>query len=116
MNPYASFLGDKNPSDVIAATAAMLRPSSALFPQIKSIAPRRRENGASAKSYATLPIARLVFAYRIRQTLAEPHHVVQPFDQDIWAKPSCHIHRSGSARDFHGCTRLESRADPRPPG
>ena len=29
----------------------------------------------------------MVFAFRIRQTLAEPHHVVQPFDQDIWAKP-----------------------------
>jgi uncharacterized damage-inducible protein DinB len=29
----------------------------------------------------------VVFAYRIRQTLAEPHHVVQPFDQDDWAKP-----------------------------
>ena len=28
----------------------------------------------------------LVFAYRLRQTLAEPHHVIQPFDQDVWAR------------------------------
>jgi uncharacterized damage-inducible protein DinB len=28
----------------------------------------------------------IVFAYRLRQTLAEPHHVIQPFDQDIWAQ------------------------------
>ena len=27
----------------------------------------------------------IVFAYRLRQTLAEPHHTIQPFDQDIWA-------------------------------
>jgi hypothetical protein len=27
-----------------------------------------------------------VFAYRLRQTLAEPHHVIQPFDQDLWAR------------------------------
>jgi uncharacterized damage-inducible protein DinB len=28
----------------------------------------------------------IVFAYRLRQTLAEPHHVIQPFDQDTWAQ------------------------------
>jgi hypothetical protein len=27
-----------------------------------------------------------VFAFRLRQALAEPHHVIQPFDQDAWAK------------------------------
>ena len=27
----------------------------------------------------------LVFAFRIRQALAEDHHVVQPFDQKKWA-------------------------------
>ena len=32
-----------------------------------------------------------MFAFRLRQTLAEDHHVIQPFDQDLWAKsyPSC---------------------------
>jgi len=28
----------------------------------------------------------VVFAFRLRQTLAEPHHVIQPFDQDLWAR------------------------------
>jgi hypothetical protein len=27
----------------------------------------------------------VVFAYRLRQALAEPYHVIQPFDQDVWA-------------------------------
>jgi hypothetical protein len=27
----------------------------------------------------------IVFAFRLRQTLAEPHHIIQPFDQDMWA-------------------------------
>ena len=26
-----------------------------------------------------------MFAYRIRQALAQQHHVIQPFDQEIWA-------------------------------
>jgi uncharacterized damage-inducible protein DinB len=28
----------------------------------------------------------LVFGVRMRQALAEPHHVIQPFDQDAWAR------------------------------
>src|SRR5213075_17708 len=28
----------------------------------------------------------IVFAYRLRQALAEDHHVIQPFDQDKWAE------------------------------
>jgi hypothetical protein len=28
----------------------------------------------------------VVFAFRLRQTLAEDHHVIQPFDQDKWAR------------------------------
>ena len=27
----------------------------------------------------------LVFGFRLRQTVAQPHHTVQPFDQDQWA-------------------------------
>ena len=26
-----------------------------------------------------------MFAFRLRQTLAEKHHVIQPFEQDRWA-------------------------------
>ena len=29
----------------------------------------------------------MAFGFRLRQALAEPHHVIQPFDQDAWAKP-----------------------------
>jgi uncharacterized damage-inducible protein DinB len=27
------------------------------------------------------------FAFRLRQTVAEAHHVIQPFDQGVWAAP-----------------------------
>jgi hypothetical protein len=30
--------------------------------------------------------AEIAFAFRLKQTLAEGHHVIQPFDQDLWAK------------------------------
>jgi len=28
----------------------------------------------------------MVFAYRLRQAASQQHHVIQPFDQDEWAK------------------------------
>jgi hypothetical protein len=32
----------------------------------------------------------VVFAFRLRQALAEDHHVIQPFDQDHWAATYAH--------------------------
>jgi len=87
MNPYASYLGDKNPSEVIAATpgkiAAILGNLSA--EQVnRTPAPGK---WSIREILCHLADCEMVFAFRIRQTLAEPHHVVQPFDQDNWAKP-----------------------------
>ncbi len=28
----------------------------------------------------------IAFGYRLRQALAEDHHVIQPFDQELWAR------------------------------
>jgi hypothetical protein len=28
-----------------------------------------------------------VFGFRLRQTAAEEHHVIQPYDQGVWAAP-----------------------------
>ena len=86
MNPYAPFLGEKNPTDVIAATAGQLQ-------DIVSRLSDEQVNRAPAPGkwsireiLCHLADCETVFAFRIRQTLAEPHHVVQPFDQDLWAK------------------------------
>jgi uncharacterized damage-inducible protein DinB len=86
MNPYASFLADMNPSDVIAATAGKLE---AVVGNL-SVEQVNREPAPGKWSVREilchLADCEMVFAFRIRQTLAEPNHVVQPFDQDIWAK------------------------------
>src|SRR6185312_10142983 len=28
----------------------------------------------------------IAFGFRLRQTLAQPNHVIQPFDQELWAR------------------------------
>ncbi len=87
MNPYASFLGDRSPLDVIAATPG------ALTELAKKIgAERMLVNPAPGKWSARDILCHLAdceigFGFRLRQALAEPNHVVQPFDQEKWSRP-----------------------------
>jgi len=86
MNPYASYLGEKAPLPVIAETPQRLQ---LLLTKIGI--DRSRQSPAPGKWSAReilchLADCELVFAFRLRQTLAQPHHVIQPFDQDAWAK------------------------------
>ena len=86
LNPYAGYLGDSTPNDVIAETPKRI---SQLIEQIgpdglgRSYAPGKWTAREIVCHLADVEIA---FAFRLRQTLAERHHVVQTFDQDAWAK------------------------------
>jgi len=87
MNPYASFLGDRNPREVIAETPRRL---AALAGALGSdeIENRTAPGKWSAREILChLADTEIAFAFRLRQALAEPHHVIQPFDQDAWARP-----------------------------
>lgn len=85
MNPYASFLGTRDPQEVISSTAARL---SEL---LDSLGEARANRSPAPGKWSVCEIlchladCEIVFAFRYRQTLAEPHHVIQPFDQELWA-------------------------------
>ena len=87
MNPYASFLAGQNPLEVIAVTAATLHSVKAGLSSEQLNRSPAPGKWSIREIICHLADCEMVFAFRIRQTLAEPHHVVQPFDQDIWAKP-----------------------------
>jgi hypothetical protein len=84
-NPYASHLAGKDPLEVIAATPGQL----ATF--VRTLGPERIEESLAPGKWSARQIichladCEVVFAYRLRQTLAEDRHVIQPFDQDKWA-------------------------------
>jgi hypothetical protein len=86
-NPYAQFIGDRDPRNVIAQTPDRL---AALARQLgpagleRSLAPGK---WCAREILCHLADCEVAFAWRLRQTLAEPGHVTQPFDQDRWAKP-----------------------------
>jgi hypothetical protein len=85
-NPYASQLGDRNPVEVISATAARLNELT------QTLGPQRVEKSPAPGKWSAREIVchladcELVFGYRLRQALAEEKHVIQPFDQDQFAK------------------------------
>ena len=86
MNPYASSLGSRDPREVIAQTPGRLRElmdSLGREAADKSPAPGK---WSVREILCHLADCEIVFAFRYRQTLAEPHHVIQPFDQDLWAR------------------------------
>jgi uncharacterized damage-inducible protein DinB len=86
MNPYASHMGDQTPLDVISETPRRLAEL------VETIGSERLETPPAPGKWSARDIlshladGEAVFAFRLRQTLAEDHHVIQPFDQDLWAK------------------------------
>ncbi len=86
MNPYARQLGSRDPLKVVATTARHLEQLSA------AIGPLRIEEASAPGKWSPretlchLADCELVFSYRIRQALAEDHHVIQPFDQERFAQ------------------------------
>ena len=104
MNPYATYLGDRDPHSVIAATHSRL---SALLDALGrdgaecALAPGK---WSARQILCHLADTELAFAFRLRQALAEPHHVIQPFDQDKWAA-SYDAFEARAAVDVFGTVR-----------
>lgn len=86
MNPYASILGDRNPLEVMGATSERLcEVFDTLGPEgaALSVAPGK---WSAREILCHLADTELAFGFRLRQALAEAHHILQPFDQDAWAR------------------------------
>lgn len=86
LNPYEHFLGTQEPLRELASTARHIeRVLDELGPARANLAPS--EGKWSAREVVChLADCEMVFAFRLRQTLSEDHHVIQPFDQERWAR------------------------------
>lgn len=85
MNPYASHLGDRDPREVIETSAGRLSGFAAELGSVNCNRKPTPEKWSVREILCHLADTELVFAFRIRQSLAETHHIIQPFDQDLWA-------------------------------
>ena len=86
MNPYASHLGSRDALTVIAGTAQELGGrTSTLTAEAAERAPGPGK-WSVRQIVCHLADTEIAFSFRLRQALAEPNHVIQPFDQDRWGE------------------------------
>jgi hypothetical protein len=85
LNPYAKFL-DGRPLEGILATTP-----STIATLIETIGPQKSATSPAPGKWSPAEIVchltdcELAFGFRLRQTLAEDNHIIQPFDQEKWA-------------------------------
>jgi uncharacterized damage-inducible protein DinB len=87
LNPYAGYLGDQQPMAVIAATAARLQSLAHTIGPDKITAAPAPGKWSAREILCHLADCEIAFGFRLRQTLAEVSHTIQPFDQEKWASP-----------------------------
>ena len=86
MNPYARQLGTRDPLKVVATTARHLEQLSV------ALCPARIEESPAPGKWSPLEIlchladCEIAFGFRLRQALAVDHYIIQPFDQELWAR------------------------------
>jgi DinB superfamily len=85
LNPYETFLDGREVEDVLASTPATLAGLIEAIGPAKATESRAPGKWSPAEIIAHLADCEIVFAFRLRQTLAEDNHTIQPFDQDKWA-------------------------------
>ena len=85
LNPYDKFLDGRPLDTILRATPGEIARSLDAIGVAKSTLPPAPGKWSAAEIVAHLADCELVFAFRLRQTLAEDSPVLQPFDQDRWA-------------------------------
>ena len=90
LNPYAKFLNGQDPIPILTNSARRLKALTAGLTDAQINTPPAPRKWSICEIVAHLADCEIVFSFRLRQTLApslsQPHAIIQPFDQDAWAK------------------------------
>lgn len=85
LNPYARYLDGRKQDAILEATAKHIASLLEAIGREKVNAKPGAGKWSAAEIVCHLADCELVFAFRLRQTLAEDAPVIQPFDQEKWA-------------------------------
>src|SRR5580692_7891706 len=85
MNPYAGFLDGRQVETILATTPSAIADALIAIGEERLMAPPAPGKWSPAEIVCHLADCELVFAFRLRQTLAEDSPTIQPFDQEKWA-------------------------------
>lgn len=87
LNPYADRLKGQDPMGVLRVTSVRLQRLALNIGRARIDQVPAPGKWSPRDIFCHLADCEIVFAYRLRQTLAEDHHNIQPFDQKKWATP-----------------------------
>lgn len=87
LNPYASFIGERNPFRTLTTTAGKLAAIAGRTSEERMTRSPAPGKWSIREILCHLADCEVVFAFRLRQTAAEASHVIQPFDQNAWQTP-----------------------------
>ena len=88
LNPYAKYLGGAEPLIIMEGTAAALAKLVRDVPEATLTRAPAPGKWSVRDIMCHLADTELAFGFRLRQTVSQDDHVIQPFDQELWAKPS----------------------------
>jgi uncharacterized damage-inducible protein DinB len=84
-NPYEKFLDGRPLETILGSTGHAIANYLQRLGSEKSEESPAPGKWSPAQIVAHLADCEIAFGFRLRQTLAENHHIMQPFDQDKWA-------------------------------
>ncbi len=86
LNPYASYLDGQDPILVLTTTSERLHVLTAPLSGAQINTAPAPGKWSICQIVSHLADCEIVFSFRLRQAAAEEHAVIQPFDQEAWAK------------------------------
>lgn len=107
LNPYASFLGDQDPLTVLRETPNRLHNLIHAIGVARLTSPPAPGKWSPREILCHLADCEIAFGFRLRQTLAEPSHTIQPFDQEKWATPYEHLPATDAIVTFAALRRWD---------
>jgi len=105
LNPYAKYLGNQDPLAVLQETHNRLHALAHAIGPTRLTTPPAPGKWSPRDIFCHLADCEVAFGFRLRQTLAEDHHTVQPFDQDKWAAAYANIPATDALTTFAALRR-----------
>jgi len=84
-NPYEKFLDGRPLEFILATTPDAIAENLEMIGAQRASVPPAPGKWSAVEIVSHLADCEIVFAFRLRQTLAEDNPTIQPFDQDKWA-------------------------------
>jgi len=86
LNPYDHFLAGQDPLKILASTARRIEKITDELGSERADSPPAPGKWSPREIVCHLADCEIAFGFRLRQTLAEDHHTIQPFDQAKWGE------------------------------